>query len=628
MIDISISNLTKAFEVNHNILDGLTFDIERGERVGILGRNGTGKTTLFRLIVGELSEDEGDIIIPQGRRVGLISQIPHYPEGTLVSQVLRAAFGKADALRCEMDRLEAEMERGDISPADLKRYGDLAQRYEAEGGFMADVEIAKVANGLEITGTMKQQEFSRLSGGEQTRVNLARLILENTDILLLDEPTNHLDLNAVEWLEEYLARFKGTVLVISHDRYFLDRVVTRIVEIVEGKAEHYSGNYSFYVVEKQRRFEEKLKIYEKNQAKIEQLKRAAENLHLWAFMGNDKLHKRAFSMEKRIARLDAAEKPRAEKRMKARIAQREFRGDELLRIEGLTKRLGERMLFSDVELLVTKAERIGIVGDNGAGKTTLIRTILGELSADSGQARFGPQVHWAYLPQQVIFENPERSLLDTMIYELNLSPQSARNRLAAFQFTGDDVFKPVEVLSGGERSRLRLCMLMNEEINLLILDEPTNHLDVASREWIEQVLEEYEGALIFISHDRYFISRFAERIWELRDGCVTDYLGTFEQYRNRKQYEQQRQSGEKKERERKPRPKRPKSVEKQIEALEKQIDGLERERAELELERQEKASDYEALMTLQAIAAEKAAQLDELIEQWERLSEQIQESAE
>ena len=298
MIDISVSSLVKSFELGKNILDGLSFTVTSGERVGILGHNGCGKTTLFRILVGELDYDDGEIMLAPGKRIGLISQIPVYPEGYTVEDVLKTAHRRLYAISERLDELTLLME-SDSSAALLQEYDRLSDDFRRLGGYDMETDRSRVANGLDIPAAMRAQDFDSLSGGEKTRVNLARLILEDTDILLLDEPTNHLDLRATEWLEDYLLHFKGTVLAISHDRWFLDKVVQRCVEIRDGKAELYSGNYSFFVQERQRRFEEKLKQYEKDQAKIEQLQRAAEQMHLWAFLGNDKLHKRAFSMENR-----------------------------------------------------------------------------------------------------------------------------------------------------------------------------------------------------------------------------------------------------------------------------------------------------------------------------------------
>ena len=531
MIDIRVEGLVKSFDLEKKILDGLTFQVDTGERVGLLGRNGAGKTTLFKILTGELDYDSGTVQIASGRRVGLISQIPVYPAGYTVEDVLQTAFARMFRMKDEMDALALRMEQGASDDATLRRYGELNARFEGLGGWDTETAVNKVANGLSISPEMRTRLFDRLSGGEKTRVNLGRLILEDTDVLLLDEPTNHLDLQATEWLEEYLRRFRGTVVTISHDRYFLDRTVTRIIELLDGKAEFYSGNYSFYAIEKERRYQERMKQYLKEQAKIRQLEKAAEQMHLWAFMGNDALHKRAFSMEKRIERMRTTQKPTKARRLEARFQSREFKGDEVLQIRGVSKAFGQRRLFDDVYLRCEGGERIALLGENGTGKTTLLNMIMGLEHPDSGMIRLGPSVKAAYLPQVIHFDHPERSILDTMLYELDITPQSARNRLAAYQFTGENVFKPVSVLSGGELSRLRLCMLMDESVNLLILDEPTNHLDIDSREWLEEAVEDFDGTLLFVSHDRYFINRFATRVWELEHAVITDYPMGFAQYR-------------------------------------------------------------------------------------------------
>ena len=624
MIDISVSSLVKSFELGKNILDGLSFTVNSGERVGILGHNGCGKTTLFRILVGEIPCDEGEVAIAPSKRLGLISQIPVYPEGWTVEQVLKDAHRHIYEIARRMSALEAQMEH-DQSPGLLKQYDMLQADYGRLGGYETDVDRSRVANGLDISPAMLAQPFASLSGGEKTRVNLARLILEDTDILLLDEPTNHLDLHATEWLEDYLLRFKGTVLAISHDRYFLDRIVQRSVEIVDGKAEFYSGNYSFYVEERQRRFEEKLKKYEKDQAKIEQLERAAAQMHLWAFMGSDKLHKRAFSMEKRIEKLSRSERPTEQKKLSARFRQREFEGDEVLVMDSISKSYGEKQLFSGLELTVTGGERIALIGDNGTGKSTLVKLIMNQEKPDSGYLFLGPAIRTAYLPQIVSFNDDSRSALDTMLYDCRCLPQQARDRLAAFGFRGEDVMTPVGALSGGEKSRLRLCMLMGSDINFLILDEPTNHLDIASREWMEDALSDYEQTLLFVSHDRYFIDKFATRIWALADGQITDFRGSYQEYcdwrerqavfaQNDKQREREKEKGKKS------RPPRPKNNEKSIAKLEKEISKLEALTAGLDRQAAEFATDYHKLMDIQQQRDELDAQLLELYERWEELN--------
>ena len=631
MIDIAVSNLSKEFEVGKKILDGLTFQVDQGERVGLLGKNGAGKTTLFKMLTGELDWDEGEIHIAPGKGLGLISQIPVYPPEYTVEDVLQTAFQRLHDMEKELEELTGRM-AGDSDPALLRRYDALSAAFEVGGGYDTATPLNKVCNGLLISQDMRGQLFSSLSGGEKTRVNLARLILEDTDILLLDEPTNHLDLRATEWLEEYLDKFKGTVLTVSHDRYFLDKVVNRIVEIQGGKAEFYSGNYSFYVVEKERRYEEKLRQYEKEQAKIEQLQAAADKLHLWAFMGNDKLHKRAFSMEKRIERLRTTDKPTKERRLDIKFGERDFRGDEVLVIKDLAKSFGERTLFSDVNLLVEGGERIALLGDNGTGKSTLLKILLGEEEPDSGKLRMGPTVKVGYLPQIIHFDRPERNLVDTMLYAQDCSTQTARNRLAAFNFRGEDVFKPVSALSGGEQSRLRLCMLMDEKINLLILDEPTNHLDIASREWIEEAVADYEVNLLFVSHDRYFIKQFATRIWMLEDGHITDFRGTFEEFREARERAKSQSAAPVKaepEKPKKEKPKRPggtKELEKQVAAAERAVAKAEERQYELTLKAEEVASNY---LELQKVYDEQKALEEEiaaLYTQWEKLAAELEEA--
>ena len=630
MVDIRVSGLVKSFDLEKRILDGLTFQVDSGERVGLLGRNGAGKTTVFRMLTGELEADEGEVQIAAGRRLGLISQIPVYPAGYTVEDVLQTAFSRMFRLKDEMDALTLRMERGDSDEATLRRYGELNARFEGLGGWDTETAVNKVANGLSISDEMRTRPFDCLSGGEKTRVNLGRLILEDTDILLLDEPTNHLDLQATEWLEEYLRKFRGTVVTISHDRYFLDRTVTRIIEIQDGKAELYSGNYSFYAIEKERRYQERMKQYLKEQAKIQQLEKAAEQMHLWAFMGNDALHKRAFSMEKRIERMRTTAKPTKAKKMDARFASREFKGDEVLQFRGVTKSFDERTLFSDVYLRVEGGERIALIGENGTGKTTLLNMLTGRESCDGGSIRLGPSVKWAYLEQVIHFDHPERNLVDTMLYaKKNITPQSARNRLAAYQFQGEDVFKSVSVLSGGELSRLRLCMLMDEEINFLILDEPTNHLDIASREWVEEAVEAFDGTLLFVSHDRYFINRFATRIWELADGTITDYPMGFAQYRAMKAAEPKPEPAApvKKGDTRQSRGNRSQqAARRQLTICETGIAKLEKELAALDEAMAANACDAGKLNELFTQKQETEARLEQEMARWEELSLALEES--
>ena len=625
MTDISVNNLIKSFEIGSNVLDGLSFTVTAGERVAILGKNGCGKTTLFRILTGELDYDEGSVALAPGKRIGLISQIPVYPEGWTTEDVLRTAQKALEQAERRMREIEAQLESSAESEALLKEYDRLQADFERLGGYEADAERNRVANGLDITQDMRTRLFDNLSGGEKTRVNLARLILEDTDILLLDEPTNHLDLQATEWLEEYISHFKGTVLAISHDRYFLDKVARRCIEITDGRAEFFSGNYSFYVEERRRRFQERMKQYEKDAAKIAQLQKAAEQLHLWAFMGNDKLHKRAFSMEKRIEKLQQTARPASQKQLSVKFKEADFSGDEAVVMADVSKHFGERELFSGLDLEIVGGESVAILGKNGTGKTSLVRIMTGDLTPDSGYTYLGPQIRCAYLPQIVSFEDDSRSALDTMLYECRCTPQEARDRLAAFGFQGERVLTSVGVLSGGERSRLKLCMLMGSDINLLILDEPTNHLDIASREGMEDALSDYEQTLIFVSHDRYFIEKFATRILYFHeDGSVTDYRGGYREFSAWRERQQQFAEAEraKEAKEKKPvrKPERAANQAKSSAKVEREIEKLEAKIASLNEEAEAAASDYLRLMEIDEAQQGLEEKLESLYEQWEALN--------
>ncbi len=624
MIDLSVRGLVKGFEQGNDILKGITFDVNAGERVGILGRNGCGKTTFFRILSGELQPDAGTVSIASGRRLGLISQIPVYPDGWTTEDVLREAHRRLYDMEARMNELTARMATDD-SPALLSEYDRLSENFRRLGGYDMEHERNRVANGLDIPAAMRAQPFDSLSGGEKTRVNLARLILEDTDILLLDEPTNHLDMHATEWLEDYLLHFKGTVLAISHDRWFLDKVTQRIIEIVNGKAEFYNGNYTFYAEEKQRRYEELRRQYEKNQKEIAHLQKAADDLHLWAFMGADKLHKRAFSMEKRIARLQTAERPREDKKLSVRFRQKEFFGDEVLVLEDVAKSYGEKKLFSGIDELIEPGERIALIGDNGTGKSTLLRCITGEETPDRGWIHLGPAVKSAYLPQLVRFDDPSRNMVDTMLWEAKCDPQTARNRLAAFGFRGEDVFKTVSVLSGGEQSRLRLCILMRDDINFLMLDEPTNHLDLLSREWMEDALMDYSEALLFVSHDRWFIEKFATRIWCLHDGQIEDYRGGFAEWREYKARQEALQppakAAKSAAREEKPKKKTEPNRDRRRQRIERDIERAEASLRDIEAEMEKNASDYQKLLELGAQKDAAEESLETLYAEWETLAE-------
>ena len=621
MVDISVKNLNKFFVIGEYLLNGLSFDVQEGECVAILGRNGCGKTTLFKILTGEMDYDGGEVYINPNKKLGGISQIPVFPTGYTVEDVLKTAYASLFRTKEKMESLEQEMTSG-ATPVQLREYDTLVNRFQSLGGYEMDVNLDKVCNGLGISSAQRVQLFESLSGGEKTRVNLARLLLEKTDILLLDEPTNHLDLRSTEWLEGYIKSFKGTVLTISHDRYFLDRVADRVVEIVDGHGEFYSGNYSFYMEEKQNRFNLQLKQYEQEQAKLKQLGFTVERMKGWG-INNRTLYRRAMSIQHRMERIEKTKRPTKEKTMKASFGEKAFEGDVILQTKNLEKAFGERTLFQGVDLRVEGGERIALLGDNGTGKSTFLKCLLGEENC-KGKLQFGPTVKWGYLPQIIHFDHPERTLYDTMLYEKNCTPQTARDRLGAFLFQGEDVFKKVGELSGGEQSRLRLCMLMDEKINLLILDEPTNHLDIASREWIEAAIEEYEGALLFVSHDRYFIEKFAERIWLLEDGVIRDFPCGYGKYRAIMEREAAEKAVSMPMHTSVKKPEKikggTKEAEKQVRRLEREIERQEKEMEALNAAIEQAAADYQELTRL--LAEKEAAEnvLMELMEQWDAAS--------
>ncbi len=616
MVDISVKNLKKFFVIGENLLDGISFEVQEGECVAILGRNGCGKTTLFKIITGQMDYDEGEIYVNPAKRMGMISQIPIFPQGYSVEDVLRSAYRRVLNALKKMSELERAMTKGS-DPELLREYDALSNQVLAGGGYEMDFEIDKICNGLGISALQRAQLFDSLSGGEKTRVNLARLLLEKTDILLLDEPTNHLDLNSVEWLEGYIKAFKGTVLAISHDRYFIDRIAQRVIEISDGHAEFYSGNYSFYMDEKQARFNLQLKQYEQEQAKLKQLGYTVERMKGWG-INNRTLYRRAMSIQHRMERIQKTERPKTERTMKASFGEKDFSGDVVFKTKDMEKGFDGRVLFSDVNLNVTGGERIAILGDNGTGKSTFIKCLLGEESFN-GKLQFGPTVKWGYLPQIIHFSHPERTLYDTMLYEKNCTPQEARDRLGAFMFQGEDVFKTVGTLSGGEQSRLRLCMLMDEKINLLILDEPTNHLDISSREWVEAAIEEFEGALLFVSHDRYFIEKFAERIWQLEDGKIRDFPCGYQKYRSILEHEKSQKvemTAAPKAKKEKPKG-GTKESEKLVRRLEREIEKCEEEISSLDDRIQAASADYQELSRLMLEKESKEETLLSLMEQWE-----------
>jgi ATPase subunit of ABC transporter with duplicated ATPase domains len=554
MIDIAVKDLNKYYGSNH-VIKGISFEINRGDKVGLAGRNGSGKSTLLKIIAGLEDHESGNVIRASGTRVEILEQIPSFDEGSTVDNVLHSAFDDISEIFDEMRSLEIRIaacaaamqsgqtgerstaaygQRGDSDERYeklLSRYGRLQTIYEAKGGYEVESRIDRVCTGMKIDAEMREKQFALLSGGEQTRVNLARILLKDADILLLDEPTNHLDLGSIQWVEEFLGEFGGTVLVISHDRCFLDNVVKSIIELDSDGVSFYEGNYSFYAEERVRRFNSQLEKYEQQKRKIDQLEAAAKRLHEWARVADSgALHKRAFAIEKRIERMERVEKPAAMKKITAGFRENGHTSEDTVVFKDICKAYGSRTLLNGIDLIIRRNDRVALIGANGCGKSTLIRILTGEETPDQGHVKIGNSIRPAYLPQVIEFENNTATVLETVRYALETNEERARKILARFHFRGSDVQKMTGNLSGGEKSRLKLCLLMQQDINLLILDEPTNHLDIQSREWIEEALSGYGGTILFVSHDRYFINKFADRVWELKDGSITDFDGTYAEY--------------------------------------------------------------------------------------------------
>lgn len=622
MADITVQNLTKYYG-DKLILSDITFDVQSGEKIAILGANGAGKTTLLHILAGRLDYDSGIVSIGDGRTVGMIDQMPSYPEHTTVEDVLKTAFKDAHVIEAQMKELEYKMSLEPENEDLLRRYGICQQKLDAMGGYNRDFEIDKVCNGLDIPKERRIQPFNQLSGGEKTRINLARIILEQTDILLLDEPTNHLDMDAVRWLGDYLESYAGTIVTVSHDRYFLDQCCERIIEVNDHKIEFYAGSYSFYAVERERRYEQKMREHENQMAEMKRLEAVSRIMHEH---GTEHLAKRAASIDKRIARMKVTDRPKKNKRMNVSFGDPNYETEEVLKVKNITKSYNNRIILQNVTFNVQNGERVAILGDNGAGKTTLLKILLGEEIADDGTIKKGVGLRPAYLPQQVKFENENRNLIDTLIYDKNVTMQTARNRLGAFQFSGEDQLKIVNKLSGGEKSRLRLCELMYDPLNMLILDEPTNHLDLMSREWIEEAVEAFTGTLLFVSHDRYFVERFATRVIYLENGKYIDFSGSYADFLN---YRERLKASEpvikKQEKKEKPKPKGgTKNISKRLNVLEREITNLENEQTKLDELINKSAADANKLMELLNQKEELEMNLLEKMEEWEKLSEELE----
>lgn len=533
MIELGINNLTKYYGAT-KIFESITFDVKTEERIGLIGQNGCGKTTILKIMMGLEDYQEGDIHLRKGAKIGYLNQIPVYDEEIKTIEVIRAAFEQISIIKNQMNQLEIQFEnlKGTELEKAMHQYGNLSEQYELDGGYELETRINKITEGLQITDNLKEMAFNNLSGGEKTRVVLAKILLEEPDILLLDEPTNHLDLETIGWLEGFLKEYKGSVLIISHDRYFLDSVVNKVVELEYSRANIYYGNYSYFVIEKERRFLIDYKNYQNQQKKIEQMENQIKRYRIWGEMrDSDKMFKRAKELEKRLEKMEVLGRP-VQGSKKVRFDQDIVNrtGKLVLEVEDINKSFEEKTLLKNINLNIFYQDSACIIGKNGSGKSTFLKIILGELDADAGTIKLGSQVKIGYLPQHVRFEDEEQTILEYFSRLHNITNEMARGQLARVLFFKEDVNKKIKFLSGGEKSRLKLCSLTFEKVNFMILDEPTNHLDIDSREVLEETLAEYEGTLLFVSHDRYFINKVADKIIEIEDCEFNTYDGDYNYY--------------------------------------------------------------------------------------------------
>jgi ATPase subunit of ABC transporter with duplicated ATPase domains len=647
MLEISLDGVKKYLDTSL-ILKNISFMVMEGEKVGIVGENGSGKTTILKLIAGILQlnhcagypyapvppgYDEGWVNTPKGAVCAYLDQIPQFPFGTRVIDVLKSAFEEVYRLENDIHELEERMQHleGVELERTLKRYGELIQSFEIMEGYHVEEKINRVCKGLHFDEKFLMQEFNFLSGGEKTTVTLGKLLIDMPEILLLDEPTNHLDMESVEWLEEYLKNYKGIVIVVSHDRYFLDHVVTKIIEIEDKVSDTYKGNYSDYIIQKDEKLRIQYENYKEQNKKIYAMEQSVKQLRDWEMKAdNNKFFKRAASIQIKLDKLEKVDKPSMKQNMKLAFQQTERSGKITIKASNLSKSFDRKTLFHNAEMVVHYGERVALIGPNGCGKTTFLKMLLGEELPDFGTAQVGAHVLAAYLPQTVTFPNEELTVLDYFREDLFVLEGKAREYLAKFMFYGGNVFKKIKLLSGGERLRLKLSKLLFSEINLLILDEPTNHLDTNSIESMEEALAGFEGTIFFISHDRYFINKISDRVIAIEEEAFNSYLGNYDYYKSIKDKQSQQveevlpikpeQKRDKNNNDRKKVPPKVERKEADATKLESRIRDIENRLKEIEVSMEAVGINYEELNKLFEKKEELSKDLEETMEVWLSMS--------
>lgn len=536
MIEIELNNIIKNYGLK-NVLNGMNLTLKTGERVALIGCNGAGKSTVFKIIMKQENISAGTINIRKNATIGMLKQIYEYEkENPNVYNFLQRSFEQFFELETKLKKLEDEMsyEKDDEKMSELlQKYGNVQQKYIQMGGYDIQEKFNKICSGLQINEKMLNQNYNDLSGGEKTIVNLGALLLKEPSILLLDEPTNHLDMEKLEWLEKFLKEYKGTILMVSHDRYFLDKVATKTILLENGKEKIYFGNYSYFLKEDEKRTLAEFENYKNQQKMIKKMKESIKTLRKFGELAkNEMFFKRAKSIEKKLAKIEQLPQVNLEQKtllnFKLNIDSRS--GKDVVIINNLNKNFESKNIFENANLQIHYGEKIALIGKNGTGKSTLLKIIMNEDCEYTGEIKIGQSVNIGYIPQEIKFEDDNQTILNFFEQFDNRNETEIRTSLAKYMFRGNDVFKKVSSLSGGEKVRLILAKLLKQNINFLILDEPTNHIDIETRELLEEAIKEYSGTVLFVSHDRYFINNLAERIVEVKKKRFFSYIGNYDEY--------------------------------------------------------------------------------------------------
>lgn len=536
MIEIELNNIIKNYGLK-NVLNGMNLTLKTGEKAVLIGCNGAGKSTVFKIITKQESISSGTINIRKNATIGMLKQIYEYEEtNPNVYTFLQRSFEHFFELETKLKKLEDEMsyEKDDEKISELlQKYGNVQQKYIQMGGYDIQEKFNKICSGLQINEKMLNQNYNDLSGGEKTIVNLGALLLKEPSILLLDEPTNHLDMEKLEWLEKFLKEYKGTILMVSHDRYFLDKIATKTILLENGKEKIYFGNYSYFLKEDEKRTLAEFENYKNQQKMIKKMKESIKTLRKFGELAkNEMFFKRAKSIEKKLAKIEQLPQVDLEQKtllnFKLNIDSRS--GKDVVIINNLNENFESKNIFENANLQIHYGEKIALIGKNGTGKSTLLKIIMNEDCEYTGEIKIGQSVNIGYIPQEIKFEDDNQTILNFFEQFDNRNETEIRTSLAKYMFRGNDVFKKVSSLSGGEKVRLILAKLLKQNINFLILDEPTNHIDIETRELLEEAIKEYSGTVLFVSHDRYFINNLAERIVEVKEKRFFSYVGNYDEY--------------------------------------------------------------------------------------------------